>query len=621
MDLLSKEAIEEVRDPGPGFYSLIFLVRKKSGSWRPVTDLSSLNKFLIIPKFRMETTRSVYESLKLNHWATSLDLKDAYLHIPVHPHHRKFLRIGYRGKVFQFKVLPFGQATAPLIFTRVVRSLAAAVHAQNLELHTYLDDWLNQAQSYQQAIQETSLLLSLTKELGWIPNWEKSELLPTQEFTFIGMHCNLRLGLVFPPQDRLEKIHQAILKILPSQGAIAHTWLHLIGLLVSAEKQVPFGRTHMRGIQWGLASQWRISREPLSKWVNLTPLAALHMKWWANTQNTLKGVTINLFQAQVSLYTDASKLAWGAYLDTNLENTVSIRWIPEEKTLHINLLELLAVQRALLHFQAQLKTKQVMVCTDNSSVVAQINKQGGTLSWSLVEVTLDIMTWAMSNQVTLRARHIPGHLNIWADQLSRPDHIMSTEWSIHPRVITEIKRIWDPPLIDLFATLLNHKLPLYVSPLPDPAAVAVDAISMSWENLVGYAYPPTPLIRKVLAKILDSRSLIYLVAPCWPNQAWFPNLLDLLIDQPRSLPPSWLPKLLMQPRTNVFHNRPHLLNLHVWPLSSDRSKRRAFLNRCPRPCPTLSESQHSRFTSPSGNTGSIGVLRGRLITSLPLSLR
>ena len=103
----------------------------------------------------------------------------------------------------------------------------------------------------------------------------------------------------------------------------------------------------MRCIHWGLASQWKISRESLSKWVNITPLEALHMKWWLDTQNTLKGVTIYLFQAQVSPYTDASKLAWGPYLDTKPQNTVSILWTLEEKTL-------LAVKRALLHFQAQL---------------------------------------------------------------------------------------------------------------------------------------------------------------------------------------------------------------------------------------------------------------------------
>jgi len=37
-----------------------------------------------------------------------------------------------------------------------------------------------------------------------------------------------------------------------------------------------------------------------------------------------------------------------------------------------------------------------------------------------------------------------------------------------------------------------------VSPIPDPAALAVDAITMRWDNLIAYAYPPTALIRAVL---------------------------------------------------------------------------------------------------------------------------
>ena len=45
--------------------------------------------------------------------------------------------------------------------------------------------------------------------------------------------------------------------------------------------------------------------------------------------------------------------------------------------------------------------------------------------------------------------------------------------------------------MDLFATRLNTKLPLYVSPIPDPQAWAVDALNIPWENLVAYAYPPT----------------------------------------------------------------------------------------------------------------------------------
>ena len=34
--------------------------------------------------------------------------------------------------------------------------------------------------------------------------------------------------------------------------------------------------------------------------------------------------------------------------------------------------------------------------------------------------------------------------------------------------------------LDLFATHLNHKLPLYMSPVPDPNAWDIDALNINW---------------------------------------------------------------------------------------------------------------------------------------------
>ena len=45
--MLSKDALEIVLDLGPGFYSRLFLVEKVMGGWRPVIDLSHLNKFVL----------------------------------------------------------------------------------------------------------------------------------------------------------------------------------------------------------------------------------------------------------------------------------------------------------------------------------------------------------------------------------------------------------------------------------------------------------------------------------------------------------------------------------------------------------------------------------------------
>ena len=78
-----------------------------------------------------------------------------------------------------------------------------------------------------------------------------------------------------------------------------------------------------------------------------------------------------------------------------------------------------------------------------------------------------------------------------ADLLSRSNQVQSTEWSLHPQVFKQIFQKWFTSHVDLFATHLNHKLPLYVSPIPDPRVWDIDALNINWTNLTAYAYPPT----------------------------------------------------------------------------------------------------------------------------------
>ena len=51
-------------------------------------------------------------------------------------------------------------------------------------------------------------------------------------------------------------------------------------------------------------------------------------------------------------------------------------------------------------------------------------------------------------------------------------------------------QVWHKPMVDMFATKLNHKLPIYVSPVPDANAMNIDALNISWECLDGYAFCP-----------------------------------------------------------------------------------------------------------------------------------
>ena len=122
-------------------------------------------------------------------------------------------------------------------------------------------------------------------------------------------------------------------------------------------------------------------------------------------------------------------------------------WTRSECELHINVLELRSVILALYHWATVLQGHHVLIATDNTTVVAYINKPGGTHSHLLLRLVVDLFLWLQTQDITLRARHIPGCINVIADQLSRPNQPIMKEWSLHPEVVNLIFRLWGTPVI------------------------------------------------------------------------------------------------------------------------------------------------------------------------------
>ena len=124
--------------------------------------------------------------------------------------------------------------------------------------------------------------------------------------------------------------------------------------------------------------------------------------------------------------------------------------------------------------------------------------------------------------------HIPGSLNVIADGLSRRNQIQHTEWSLCPQIFKQIAKLWEQ--VHLFTTRLNAKLPLYVYPIPDEQACAVDALNISWENLIAYTFPPSALLPRVVQKLMSQNCRLILIAPGWPTKPWFWDLVELSLD-------------------------------------------------------------------------------------------
>ena len=75
--------MRQIKKPQPLFFSHLFVVPKDETKVRPIIDLSALNKFLVIPSFKMETALEIALTIVGSLWGCKIDLKDAYFHVPV----------------------------------------------------------------------------------------------------------------------------------------------------------------------------------------------------------------------------------------------------------------------------------------------------------------------------------------------------------------------------------------------------------------------------------------------------------------------------------------------------------------------------------------------------------
>ena len=138
----------------------------------------------------------------------------------------------------------------------------------------------------------------------------------------------------------------------------------------------------------------------------------------------------------ITIWTDASKTGWGGGV-SSLGSTISGVWFHEESLLHINTLECLAVTCSLLKPNPP-KDSVLLVRTDNTVVVSPINKQGSNKSKVLSRFLHELLALCARNKWTFRSRHLPGHLNTWADSLSR-SHPVRAEWSLSPQSFQQLK--------------------------------------------------------------------------------------------------------------------------------------------------------------------------------------
>lgn len=610
-EMLDKKAIEQADPTTPGFYSTFFLVPKKDGGFRPILNLRPLNQFIKYTKFRMETSASILQLVSSGDWLASLDLKDAYFHVPVLPAHRPYLRFAFQDTVYQYRVLPFGLSTAPRVFTCILNPIVGLIHKQGVRFHPYLDDCLIIARSKQDTLRAIQIAIEYLTRAGFVINHKKSNLIPTQDIQFVGMRLRTDLGSAHLPLDRAETLQQCVHLFQVPRYLPARLWLRLLGLMAAALVVVPQARLHMRPIQMYFLSRWRAQSMSLD-YKLMVPLSLLpSFQFWKSIPLLTQGIPFQAPDPQIVVTTDACNRSWGGHVR---QYKVQGRWSPKQAKLHINCQELLAVHFTLKTFLQLVKNKVVKVRTDSISVKQYINKLGGTGSQDLCALAVSLLQWCNGHGITLIAEHVPGVLNTLADSLSR-NILSQTEWSLKLTVVQSLFQLWGAPLIDLFATQGNKKCPVFCSWIYHEQAHHVDSLTMSWKSLHAYAFPPLAILSQVVQKARTEVQSLILIAPNWPRRPWFPLILESLIEDPIQLP--LIPDLMSQDKGSLWHPNPALWCLVAWRISSVRSLREAYQRKLLERSLLPEQSRPTRHMNRAGHIFLDGVGRENPL-SIPL---
>ena len=123
----------------------------------------------------------------------TMDIKDMFLHVPIHKSFRKFLRFSWLGKLFEWQVLPFGLRCSPRVVTKILKPVMAFIRTTFSILVTiYIDDILVQASSAEEAHKNAKIVALILMALGWSLNWEKSSFVPCQEILHLGFMINTK---------------------------------------------------------------------------------------------------------------------------------------------------------------------------------------------------------------------------------------------------------------------------------------------------------------------------------------------------------------------------------------------------------------------------------------------
>lgn len=389
------------------FVSTYFLVDKSNGEKRFILNLKKLNKFIKAPHFKLEDIRTAVKLISPGCFMGKIDLKDTYFLVPVRQQDRKFLRFLFQGKCYQFTCMPFGLSTSPFAFTKLMKPVVHHLRSKGLISSIYLDDLLCIGPSQEKCQTNIRTTIALLSRLGFIINWEKSQLTPATRCEYLGLILDSRTFTLELPAKKQLATKDMIKRFQPRTRCSIRSFASFIGTLISCCPAVAYGFLYTRNLEKEKQLRLILNDGDFEAWMTVPRSIQQDIEWWEkhimSTHSPIRTKNFN-----TTIFTDASLTGWGAACG---DKSTGGLWSEIERSNHINYLELLAIYLALMCFAKKLSNCEILLRVDNTTAISYINRMGGTRVSHLNRLARQIWQCCESRNLWLFASYIPSSEN------------------------------------------------------------------------------------------------------------------------------------------------------------------------------------------------------------------
>jgi len=267
----------------------------------------------------------VSDMMDTDFYFCKFDIKSGYFHVDIVNDHKKYLGFQWthsngESKYYFYEVLPFGLASACLIFTKIMRVFIKNWRALGVRVVIYIDDGIICAKLASKCQKIAQMMKKDLESAGFIINRKKSVWIPSQKGEFLGFDIDTtKMEFSVPPQ-KIEDLLILLRKALKDKLCDANFIARIAGKVISMGPALgPISRLMTRSLYTFIQSRFSWFEKEI-----LCEDVLSELKFWETNISKASGFRMkgSAITTKV-IFSDASDHGYGGFVMTRLGNIVA----------------------------------------------------------------------------------------------------------------------------------------------------------------------------------------------------------------------------------------------------------------------------------------------------------